>query len=671
MSPRNTVARVLERLVVVLSVIILLMSVTSIASILVIQREVRGTATTISPLIEDSTSLRVDVTEAQTHYRTYLLIGDAASLERYRASRRAFQEGEEDLRASAARSVVDPQQVRDFLDAGEAWFEAADAEIAAGDERDGQGVARTSKNFDRVTQEHEALVVEIADARQERRDRYGLAMNGGIALMGLATLLALIVTVHQGRRALGRLARPLQALHRVVMRQAGGATQARADTTHGADEVVALASAFNSLAETNASMQDERERRLDLYRTTGSVAGVLRTREGGWDGACAKVGVGLGADATSIYRLTGEDTVSRMGAWHSSGAAFPPVLDDVVIPGLARMLADTPILQAATAAEIAETFPPALTCLGEQQALQGWVLHPMCFGDEAVGVLSVASLREHSWDEAQIQAMARVAEYGAHTLVEQRYVTSLEELDEQKSAFMATTSHELRTPLTSIAGYLELLEDGDYGSLTDPQSRALGIVSRNVERLRSLIDDLLLLNRLDSGQTRVDRREHDVGRSVARVGEQFAPVAAAAGVDLTLEEAPDPVLVLADPTQIERAVGNLVSNAVKFTPSGGTVRLSVLPGEDEVSIVCADTGMGVPAADQTHLFTRFFRATNAQHDQVQGTGLGLVIVETIAAAHGGRVDLTSVEDEGTTVTIVLPTVTGTDREVSALRPAPC
>ena len=113
-------------------------------------------------------------------------------------------------------------------------------------------------------------------------------------------------------------------------------------------------------------------------------------------------------------------------------------------------------------------------------------------------------------------------------MVEQRYVASLEDLDHQKSDFMATTSHELRTPLTSIAGYLELLEDGDYGQLSPPQTRVLAVISRNVERLRSLIDDLLLLNRLDSGAANTERRTHDIARSTTRVAEQLAPVAAAA-----------------------------------------------------------------------------------------------------------------------------------------------
>ncbi|MCT1620205.1 sensor histidine kinase [Janibacter hoylei] len=103
---------------------------------------------------------------------------------------------------------------------------------------------------------------------------------------------------------------------------------------------------------------------------------------------------------------------------------------------------------------------------------------------------------------------------------------------------------------------------------------------------------------------------------------------------------------------------NIVSNAVKFTPEGGTVRVTAHRDGQVARISCADSGMGIPEADQKRLFTRFFRASNAQKGQIQGTGLGLVIVRTIAEAHGGEVELSSVEGEGTTVTITLPVAEG-------------
>lgn len=651
MSPRNTVARVLERLVVVLSSIILVMSVMSVVSMVTVQREVRQTTRTISPLNEQSGKMRVTIATAQGSYRAYLLTGEDTFRDSYAASRTDFRQSEDRLLARTAAADMDEGPANAFIDASEEWFRLADASMAA---RGSTSLGGTGSAFLEVEREHEALAAQIADVRQTWRDRYNLYMNGAIALMGLATLIAIFVTVSQARRALDRLARPLQALHRAVSRHESGTTPAHVDVHEGAEEVVALADAFNSLAESNASMQRERERRLDLYRLTGSVPSLLTAREGGWDRACEVVGLGLRADATSIYRLSDEESVTLMGSWHTSGDDFPAVLQDVRIPGVAQMLAETSSLRAGSTAEVLRTFPPDLARVGQEQSLQGWALHPLCFGDEAVGVLSVATLEPHEFDEAELQAMERVAEYAAHTLVEQRYVTSLEELDQQKSDFTATTSHELRTPLTSIAGYLELLTDGDFGELSSEQIRALDVVARNVDRLRSLIDDLLLLNRLDSGQADTARTLHDVRSGPARVVEQLSPMARTAQVRLELEQEDEPILVWGDAAQLERAVGNLTSNAVKFTPAGGSVRLSTTRVGDEVRITCVDTGMGIPAQDRERLFTRFFRASNAQAGHVPGTGLGLVIVRTIAEAHGGQVELESAEGEGTTVTVTLP-----------------
>lgn len=654
MSPRNTVARVLERLVSLVSLVILLISLLSVASILVIQHEVSQSTSTISPLVDRSARMRIEATEAHANYRAYLLTEEPQFLERYREAKATFTQGQRELLEASARAGVEEELTKTFVEAGSRWFEVADEDIATGADARTQALGPNASAFDQLTDAHDSLVQDIAEARQDRRDRYSTAMNGAVVVMGLATLIALAVTVQQSRRALARLARPLQALQQVVARHQRGAVDERADTTRGADEVVELASAFNSLASANARMQREREHRLDLYRITGRLPTVLGSREGGWDLACEQLGAGIGADSTSVYRLVGEDVAALMGSWDTSGADFPRAVQELAIPGLSRMLSDLPILRARTRAEIEATFPEELQEVARRRSLEGWVLLPMCFQDEAVGALSVATSEPHEWDEAEIQAMERVAEYAAHTLVEQRYVASLEDLDQQKSTFMATTSHELRTPLTSIAGYLELLEDGDYGRLSEPQARALDVIARNVERLRSLIDDLLLLNRLDSGEANTQRRVHDIAHSTARVVEQLAPVATAAEVDLVLEQPEAPVRARVDPAQIERAIGNLVSNAVKFTPAGGVVRLTTGVHGDEVRIVCADTGMGIPAADQERLFTRFFRASNAQQGQVPGTGLGLVIVESIAAAHCGRVDLASTEGEGTTVTLTLP-----------------
>nr|WP_246308592.1 ATP-binding protein [Kineosphaera limosa] len=227
---------------------------------------------------------------------------------------------------------------------------------------------------------------------------------------------------------------------------------------------------------------------------------------------------------------------------------------------------------------------------------------------------------------------------------------------------MSTVSHELRTPLTSISGYLEMLGDGDAGELSGAQRRMLDVVGRNTMRLRGLIEDLLVLNQLEATALPSDAPTISVCEIVRDVAEELAPVAARAGVSLTPEMS-DGSWIRADRVQLVRALTNLASNAVKFTPTGGRVRLTCRLSQDRrsVEVRCSDTGMGIPAEELQHLFTRFFRASNASRAQIQGTGLGLVIVRDIVERHGGTMRCNSVEGQGTTFTMVIPASDETGR----------
>lgn len=228
----------------------------------------------------------------------------------------------------------------------------------------------------------------------------------------------------------------------------------------------------------------------------------------------------------------------------------------------------------------------------------------------------------------------------------------LQELDRQKDAFVSTVSHELRTPLASIVGYTEMLCDGDGGELTDAQHRLVAVVQRNADRLRGLIEDLLTLSRIEAQGLDIDHDRLSLDAVVANVTESLRPVAARAG--LTLVERLEPAEIIGDALQLERAVTNLVSNAIKFTPGDGTVTVTVGADQHVATVTVADTGIGIPAAEQEHLGTRFFRSSSAQHRSIPGTGLGLSIVQAIAEGHGGTLECDSVEDEGTTFRLTVP-----------------
>jgi signal transduction histidine kinase len=249
-------------------------------------------------------------------------------------------------------------------------------------------------------------------------------------------------------------------------------------------------------------------------------------------------------------------------------------------------------------------------------------------------------------------------------------MTEVRATERMKDQFVSLISHELRTPLTSILGYLELVLDDDEQTLTDEQRQYLGTVERNADRLLRLVGDLLFTARVEAGQFTLQPEDVDLA-GVVRAAEETARVAAAtAGVQLRVETPAGPLVVAGDPVRLGQACDNLVSNAVKFTPSGGQVTLTVDPGwrsadgevtrderpgaEPVARLSVRDTGIGIPNDEQGKLFTRFFRASTAQRNAVPGVGLGLSITKAITTAHGGTLDLVSVEGAGTTFTLTLP-----------------
>ncbi len=235
-----------------------------------------------------------------------------------------------------------------------------------------------------------------------------------------------------------------------------------------------------------------------------------------------------------------------------------------------------------------------------------------------------------------------------------RLVNELRQTDKSKSDFVSTVSHELRTPLTSIVGYLEMLREGFGGDLSEQQISMLQVVDRNSRRLLSLIEDLLTLSRIEAGTFRVELVDVKVASLLAGVLQAMIPSANDASLQIEVDVAEDTGTVRGDANQLERALLNDVSNAIKFTPENGRVTVHAFRQEDSVHISIQDTGIGIAVEEQARLFTRFFRAPDAQARAIQGTGLGLTIVKSIIDRHGGEVSLQSAFGVGTTVNITLP-----------------
>jgi signal transduction histidine kinase len=229
---------------------------------------------------------------------------------------------------------------------------------------------------------------------------------------------------------------------------------------------------------------------------------------------------------------------------------------------------------------------------------------------------------------------------------------NLQEGERLKDEFFALVSHELRTPLTSIIGYLELVLD-DEETLSDDARRFLEVVERNAKRLLRLVGDMLFVAQVEAGRLSLESAQVDLGVVAAEAVEAARPAAERSGVTLTLTAAPVQSLV-GDRDRFGQMLDNLISNALKFTPDGGSVHVHLDDTGHSAVVAVSDTGMGIPDEEQKRLFERFFRASTATSRAVPGAGLGLTIVKTIVEAHGGTVGLTSTEGEGTTVRVELP-----------------
>lgn len=237
---------------------------------------------------------------------------------------------------------------------------------------------------------------------------------------------------------------------------------------------------------------------------------------------------------------------------------------------------------------------------------------------------------------------------------ERTAVERLRKLDAAKNEFVSTVSHELRTPVTSIIGYTEVLQDGSVVPPDPAQLPMLATIARNGDRLITICNDLLLLGGIDSGGASPEREKLDLRDLVPHVKDSLRPMLNRRRLEVLFEMPDEPLVVLGDPVQLERAALNLLSNAVKFTDDHGTIGCRLERHDDEAWVVVHDTGIGIPGDEQGDLFTKFFRSTTAQERAIPGTGLGLSIVAGIVAAHGGEIDVDSSHLGGTTFTVRLP-----------------
>jgi signal transduction histidine kinase len=234
-----------------------------------------------------------------------------------------------------------------------------------------------------------------------------------------------------------------------------------------------------------------------------------------------------------------------------------------------------------------------------------------------------------------------------------------------KSEFLANMSHELRTPLNAIIGFSDMVRTRAFGDSAEKYSEYGGFIHQSGNRLLELIGDILDLARIEAGRKVLQREPVNLDDLIADELARRAETAISHGVELLHPRQHNLPLLLADIHAVRQVLGNLVSNAIKFTPKGGSISVAAqLNGQGEIEFTVADTGLGIAREEQAHIFDRFGRGRPEVTTAHRGTGLGLQIVKGLVDMHGGRIDLESNIGEGTKITVIFPVANTVERSRS-------
>ena len=399
---------------------------------------------------------------------------------------------------------------------------------------------------------------------------------------------------------------------------------------------------------------------LDKFKLDSSAAPIQR--------ALAVVGPAVDAEYEAARTDQGEkaDSISR--------TLVAPALRDAEIavnPAemVLRMRTSDRVAEAETALEDAERVSLAalavaiLLATGIAIALARSISKP-------VGALveGMAAVADGELDHKLKFDVTRRDEFGRLAQSYQEMSRQLAELDKLKAEFVSIASHELKTPINVILGYLQLMQEGVYGPLTEKQIPVTKTIEAQAKTLARLAAQLLDVSRFEAGGGRIEPRPIKLPAMLDELERAFHVLAVQRGIDFKVtRKANLPDDVTWDWERINEVTGNLLSNAFKFTPAGGRVELIAAPHENGVCIEVRDSGAGIAPGQLKHVFEKFYQADNQKAASAKGTGLGLAIAKEIVEAHQGKISVQSAQGHGTTFTIILPEAVVNRRRSSSYR----
>ena len=279
---------------------------------------------------------------------------------------------------------------------------------------------------------------------------------------------------------------------------------------------------------------------------------------------------------------------------------------------------------------------------------------PLFIKGRTEGVICVYCTEPDRFSESDAEFLSALASEGAIAIENARAYHALKMADRAKSEFVQMVTHELRSPLSAVQSMLRVMEEGYVGPLTPKQRDLIQRSKRRVSFLLSLVRDLLDLAAGKIEQLKEERKEVVLNEIITKVIEVMQTSAEEKGLELNVELPEEPLTLLGFEDGLERVFMNLVSNAVKYTPAGGSVTVRAWSEDDQIKVEVSDTGIGIPEEALPRIFDEFYRAKNAKAIEVEGTGLGLAIVKDVVERHGGQISVQSVLGEGSTFCVTLP-----------------